>query len=160
MLTLKPPGLNFTSNRAFLECMFTLCGTKKGLCFISLTAYWVQPLPPFHCQDTIPKIRNKYSQKRNCAASVPISTFLCLWAIYISHNPPAYSAEGKYVDQSWEYINRSQKHECGNWDWGRAIPFQGILKWDFRCSVPINTYENHRELFWCTVHSILLTHRR
>jgi hypothetical protein len=25
-------------------------------------------------------------------------------------------AEGKYVDQSWKYINRSQRHECGNWD--------------------------------------------
>jgi hypothetical protein len=21
----------------------------------------------------------------------------------------------KYVDRSWEYINRSQTHECGNW---------------------------------------------
>ncbi len=27
----------------------------------------------------------------------------------------AYSAAGKYVDQSWEYVNRSQTHECGNW---------------------------------------------
>jgi hypothetical protein len=26
------------------------------------------------------------------------------------------------VDRSWEYINRSQTHELGNWDWGRAIP--------------------------------------
>jgi|688.fasta_scaffold416216_1 hypothetical protein len=28
----------------------------------------------------------------------------------------AYSAAGKYVIRSWEYINRSQTHECGNWD--------------------------------------------
>jgi hypothetical protein len=28
----------------------------------------------------------------------------------------------KYVDWSWEYINRSKTHECGNWGWGRAIP--------------------------------------
>ncbi len=26
------------------------------------------------------------------------------------------SAAGKYVDRSWEYINRSQTHECVNWD--------------------------------------------
>ncbi len=45
----------------------------------------------------------------------------------------AYSAAGKYVDRSWEYINRSQTHECGNW--GRAIPRKGIHKWDFPCNV-------------------------
>jgi hypothetical protein len=27
-----------------------------------------------------------------------------------------YSAAGKYVDRSWEYINSSQTHECENWD--------------------------------------------
>jgi hypothetical protein len=32
-------------------------------------------------------------------------------------------------------INRSQTHECGNWDWGRAIPRKEIHNWDFRCSV-------------------------
>jgi hypothetical protein len=28
----------------------------------------------------------------------------------------AYSVAGKYVDRSWEYINCSQTHECGNSD--------------------------------------------
>ncbi len=47
----------------------------------------------------------------------------------------AYSAAWKGVDRSWEYINCSQTHECGNWDWGRAVPRKGIHKWDFPCSV-------------------------
>ncbi len=40
----------------------------------------------------------------------------------------------KYVDLSWEYINRSQTHKCGNWGWGRAIPRKGIYKRNCRCS--------------------------
>ncbi len=31
------------------------------------------------------------------------------------------------ADRSLEYINRSQKHECGNWECDRAIPFLGIF---------------------------------
>ncbi len=38
------------------------------------------------------------------------------------------AAAGIYVDWSWKYVNRSQTHECGNWDWGRAIPRKGIHK--------------------------------
>jgi len=48
---------------------------------------------------------------------------VCERFIYF-HYRSAYSATGKYVDRSWEYtIKRSQTHECGNWDWGRAFPF-------------------------------------
>ncbi len=50
-----------------------------------------------------------YSFSGNSAASAPISTFMCLWAIYIS-----------------------QTHECGNWDWGPDIPFLGIFVSNFR----------------------------
>ncbi len=33
--------------------------------------------------------------------------------------------ETEYVDRS--SINRSQTHECGNWDWDTDIPFLGIF---------------------------------
>ncbi len=84
-------------------------------------------LKELHCKDTKPKIRNKYSQKRNCEASVPISTCVCERFIY-SQDRSAYSAAGKYVDWSWEFINRSQTNEFGNWDCGRTIPFLGVHK--------------------------------
>ncbi len=88
-----------------------------------------------HCKDKIPKFRNKYSQKRNIGVSVPISTFMRLWVIYIYPQSVFLFCWRKYVDRSWDYINRSQTHESGNWGWGRAISRKGIHKWDFRCSV-------------------------
>ncbi len=87
-----------------------------------------------HCKGKIPKFRNKYSQKRNIGVSVPISTFMRLWVIYIFPRSVCLFCCRKYVDRSSDYINRSQTNECGNWDWGRAIPRKGIHKWDFRCS--------------------------
>jgi hypothetical protein len=88
-----------------------------------------------HCKEPIPKTRKKYSQKMSCAATVPI----CERFIY-SHHRSAYSASGYMwsVDRYWEYINRSQTHECGECgdrNWGCAIPWKGIHKRDFRCSV-------------------------
>ncbi len=48
-----------------------------------------------------------------------------------SQDRSAYSAAGKFVDWSREYINRLRTHDCGNWNWGRAIPFLWRHKWDF-----------------------------
>jgi hypothetical protein len=45
--------------------------------------------------------------------------------LYITPIRSAYSAAGKYVDRSYEDPK----------DWGRAIHFLGIHKWDFRCNV-------------------------
>ncbi len=84
--------------------------------------------------------RNKYSQKKNIRVSVPISTFMRLWVIYIFPRSVCLFCWRKYVDRSWDYINRSQTHECGNWGWGRAIPRKEIHEWDFRCSVFIVEY--------------------
>ncbi len=86
-----------------------------------------------------------YSQKWNCYFQNRITvqcsffqflhSYICERFIYFQDRS-AYSAAGKYVDRSLEYINRSQTHEFGNWDQGRTIPRKGIHKWDFPCSVP------------------------
>jgi hypothetical protein len=39
------------------------------------------------------------------------------------------------LDQSWEYINRSQILESRNWERGRTISFLGIFVSNFRYSV-------------------------
>ncbi len=81
-----------------------------------------------------------YSHKCNCYLQNIIIMFLLpvrkLRKRFIDfQDRSAFSAAGKYVDRSWEYINRSQTHECENLDWGRAIPREGIHKSDFPCSV-------------------------
>ncbi len=91
-----------------------------------------------HYKDKMPKIWNKYSQKRNIGASAPISTFICLWANYIFPRWACLFRWRKYVEcrliLGIYSINRSKTHECGNWGWGRAIPRKGIYKRNCRCS--------------------------
>ncbi len=81
----------------FLFLYFNFNGTVFSLCHL-------------HCKEPIPKIGNKYSQKRNSGTTVSISTFMCLWAIYIFPRSICLFCRRKYVGRSWEYINRSQKH--------------------------------------------------
>ncbi len=73
-------------------------------------------------------------QKRNCAVTVPIPTFMFLCTICIFPRSVCIFCCRKIGDRSWEYINRLQTHGCENWDWGRAVPFLGIHKSKFLSS--------------------------
>ncbi len=48
--------------------------------------------------------------------------------------PPTFICYIAFADRSWEYINRSQIHECRNWEQGRAVSFLGIFVSNFRHS--------------------------
>ncbi len=80
-----------------------------------------------HCKDKMPKIWNKYSQKRNIAASVPISSFMCLWANYIFPRWGCLFCWRKYVGRLILGIYKSLK-DTWMWKlgWCRAIPRKGI----------------------------------
>ncbi len=82
-------------------------------------------------------------------SSYILHSYICERFIYFLDRS-VYFAAAKYVDQSWEDINRSQTHECANWDWGRAIPRIGIHKWDFCCSALYSICSNTFTLPVCS----------
>jgi hypothetical protein len=90
-----------------------------------------------------------YFQKRNCAASIPISTFMCLWAIYIY--------PGSVHIFSWSRIRRPivgiYKSFTDTWMWKLGLRLRNFV---FRifvsnfsalcpCSVVVSeTYQNYQ----------------
>ncbi len=92
----------------------------------------------FMVRHTARKITFIYCFSGNFAASVPVSTFMCLWAIYIFpgsvHIFPS-SRIGRRILEIL-YINLSQIYECRNWETERynsvleiRVSFLGIHKW-------------------------------
>ncbi len=102
------------------------------LCLSSLSFFLFLPVFAKHWKNTYRKFEEKNIPRKEIARPQCQFPHSCVCERFIlTHDRSAYSAAGKYVDRSWEYTNRpqSQTHECGNWDWGRAIHFLGIRKW-------------------------------
>ncbi len=106
--------------------------THPGVSGISLTNYKHSLFELTHCNENPIYV---FPEQELCAASVPISTFMCLWGIYIFQLSVCLFCCRKICGPILGIKNRSQTHECRNWDWGRAIPFLGIYVSNFRYCV-------------------------
>jgi hypothetical protein len=88
-----------------------------------------------------------YSQKRNYVVSAPISTFVCLGAIYIfpgSVHIFSCSRIGRLIVG----INRSQTHERRSLYWGRAIPYLRIFVSNFWYCVWLVYFYSMKKIRW------------
>ncbi len=52
-----------------------------------------------------------------------------------------------YENTDLKKINRSQTHECGNWDCGRAIPYLGIFVLNFRLCLGSEVFTTDNKRF-------------
>ncbi len=92
----------------------------------------------------IPRNETVISKQNYNVLSPSSYTHICICErLIFVQDRSAYSAAGTYctvyicglILEIYIYINRSQTHECGNWNWGSAIPRKEIHKWYFPCSV-------------------------
>jgi hypothetical protein len=58
----------------------------------------------------------------NLHIHVSVSDLYILWI-----GPHIFLQQNRQTNRGNIYLNRPQTHECGNWDWGRTIPFLGIF---------------------------------
>ncbi len=137
---LSPAGMSLTkvnySCPGRVWSVTSRLGTGKSLIFFLQCTCLLFPFTKahIHCKATIPKIRNKYSpEKELCGLSPNFHIHVSVGDLYIPMiGLPILLQENMWTDYP---ENRSQTHECGKWDRGRAISRKGIHKWDFRCSV-------------------------
>ncbi len=100
-------------------------------------------LVPILCIPRNEIARHGHFQNRIIMFCLPISTFTYLWAIYIFPGARAvclfcYSQRGRLM--LGIYINRSEVHECRNWERGPRVSFLGIHKSDFRYSASLSLF--------------------
>jgi hypothetical protein len=82
-------------------------------------------------------VQPPYFQNRIIMFWLPIPTLMyciCERFIYFQ-DQSVYFAAAHICGPIMGIYKSLTTHECGNWDWGRAIPRKGIHKWDFHCSV-------------------------
>ncbi len=72
-----------------------------------------------------------FSENSTASAQFPHSC-VCERFIYSQDRSTYIFPPAEKAGPSWEYIIRSQTHECGNWGWGPDIPFLGIFVSNFR----------------------------
>ncbi len=91
---------------SFSQLSHNITSSPKINCSTTSHSSWCP-----HCKDTIPKILKENIPRKGFASSQSQFPHSCVCEQFTySHNRSAYSAAGKYVDRSWNYINRSQTH--------------------------------------------------
>ncbi len=100
------------------------------------------------CVHTAQQFEFMYSQKR---IARPRSQFprscVCERSIY-SHVRPIYFPAAEKAARPEKNINRSQNHECRNWDCSRAVPFLVRFFSNFRYCVFAVHLKQRRHVFY------------
>jgi hypothetical protein len=101
-----------------------MCLTKPYFRCVSRCWHWTQDCLAFspweattvHYKDTISKIRNKYSQKRNCVVTVTISIHLSMSYFYIATIDLPILLQEICGPILGIYKSPTDTYGCGNWD--------------------------------------------